>query len=203
MKRFLIKIIIVITLGLYYSSLGIAHPGWGIEHDSKGNLFFTDIINKTIWKLDKEGNLSAFSKEKWSHQLIIDNNDNIFICNEEYKIGNGWNSVIKISPDGDESYIIPPTKTGNEFSGTLIAIDEIENVYFEYKNNIYKRTPGGNISLFIKKDFKGITNLNIINLNIVSANRTIFPILVTIKYCNNSTLFTHRHNCFVRIKSFF
>jgi len=166
MKRFLIKIIVVIAFGLLNSNLGIAHPGWGIEHDSKGNLFFTDIVNRTIWKLDTDGTLSAFSKEKWSHQLIVDRDDNIYICNEEYKMGNGWNSVIKISPEGDESYIIPPTKYGKEFSGTVIAIDENENVYYEYKNNIYRRSSDGDLSLYINRDFKGITNLKFLNDNL-------------------------------------
>jgi hypothetical protein len=158
-KGYLIKIILVTTISLLNLISVIAHPGWGIEHDSKGNLFFTDIVNKTIWKLDTDGNLSAFSKEKWSHQLIIDDDDNIYICDEEYKMGNGWNSVIKISPDGEESYIIHPTKYGKEFSGTLIAIDENENVYFEYRNKIYIKTLDDNPALYLNKDFKGITNL--------------------------------------------
>ena len=166
MKRCLVKIIVVITFWLLYSFIGIAHPGWGIERDSKGNLLFTDIVNRTIWKLDTDGTLSALSKEKWSHQLIIDNDDNIYICNEEYKMGNGWNSVIKISPEGEESYIIHPIKYGKEFSGTVIAIDENENVYFEYKNYIYKRTFDGDLSLYINKNFKGITNLKFLNDNL-------------------------------------
>jgi hypothetical protein len=29
-----------------------AHPGWGIAVDSKGVIYFTDIVNRTIWKLE-------------------------------------------------------------------------------------------------------------------------------------------------------
>jgi len=170
MKRYLVNIVSIITLGVHCSSI-LAHPGWGIEHDSKGNLFFTDIVNKTIWKLDNDGKLSAFSKEKWSHQLFIDNNDNIYICNEEYKIGNGWNSLIKISPDGYESYIIPPTKRGIEFSGTLIAIDDSENVYYEYDNNVYKRTSEGKYSLYVTENFNSISNLDFLNSNLYVVSR--------------------------------
>ena len=162
MKRIQISILVIIILGVHCFPI-FAHPGWGIEHDSKGNLFFTDIVNKTIWKLDKDGVLSAFSKEKWSHQLFIDEDDNIYICNEEYKIGNGWNSIIKISQDGNESYIIPPIKRGIEFSGTLIAIDDNQNIYYEYNNNLYRRNSEGKYSLYITNDFGTISNLDFLN----------------------------------------
>lgn len=176
MKRYLVNIVIIITLGVHSSSI-FAHPGWGIELDSKGNLFFTDIVNKTIWKLDNEGKLSAFSKEKWSHQLFIDEDDNIYICNEEYKIGNGWNSLIKISPDGDESYIILPTKHGIEFGGNLIAIDDSENVYYEYNNSVYKQNSDGKYSLFIKEIFNSISNLDFFNSNLyIIARDKIFTV---------------------------
>ncbi|UCH65404.1 MAG: hypothetical protein JSW63_12500, partial [Ignavibacterium sp.] len=122
---------------------------------------------------DTRGNLSAFSTEKWSHQLIIDDYDNIYICNEEYNMGNGWNSVIKISPDGDESYIIPPTITGKEFSGTLIAIDKNKNIYFEYENRIFIKTSNGNPALYIKKNFNGITNLKYLRGNLFIVDKEI------------------------------
>lgn len=163
----MIRTLQIIIIYILFQLPVFAHPGWGIDFDSRGNLYFTDIINKTIWKLSQNGELTAFSEMKWSHQLFVDEDDNIIICNEEFKMGNGWNSVIKISPNGDESYIVEPTKYGMGFSGSLIV--PINNlIVYEYKNNLFSlNKDSGYTKLIDKSKFSSITNLHIEDNNTV------------------------------------
>ena len=84
------------------------------------------------------------------HQLFVDEHDNLYLENEETQLGNGWVSLIKVAPNGEESYVIEPTKN-NELLGSKFALDKDGNLYYQHiytKEDdvyvyIYKREPGG------------------------------------------------------------
>ena len=56
--------------------LVFAHPGIGIVKDSKGNIFYTDL--KQVWKIDPSGNKTIVVKGVHTHELSIDEQDNLY-----------------------------------------------------------------------------------------------------------------------------
>jgi len=125
-----------------------AHLGWGLQFDSKGNLYFSDVVNRRILKITNDGRLEVVSTNKWVHDLQIDENDNLYLGNEETSLGNGWNSLIKISPDGTESYLISPTQNRDLFNGESFVVDSNGFVYNSRNNVIHKIDSNENFSVF-------------------------------------------------------
>jgi hypothetical protein len=71
MKKFLISNF------LFLLSFTIAaHPGIGIVKDSKGNIYYTDL--KQVWKISSDGNKSIVVSGVHTHELYIDQQDNLF-----------------------------------------------------------------------------------------------------------------------------
>ncbi len=60
-----------------------AHPGIGIVRDSQGNVFYTDLIH--VWKITPGGNRSIAVKNVHTHELYIDEQDNLYGEHEWYK----------------------------------------------------------------------------------------------------------------------
>lgn len=54
----------------------LAHPGVGIVEDSKGNIFYSDL--KQVWKIMPDGRKIIAVKNVHTHELYIDNHDNLF-----------------------------------------------------------------------------------------------------------------------------
>jgi hypothetical protein len=119
-----------------------AHPGWGLVADSRGNIFFADIVNTTIWKYSANGDLSKLYTNKWTHQLNIDSDDNLYIEYEQYINGVHWSGLIMVSPDGSETNLIPLTNDHELFLSGNTTIDNQGNIYFANQNRIYKHEPG-------------------------------------------------------------
>lgn len=71
MKRFLISNVLLLLS--YYP---LAHPGIGIVKDSKGNIFYTDL--KRVWKIAPDGNKTIVVKGVHTHELFIDEQDNLY-----------------------------------------------------------------------------------------------------------------------------
>ena len=66
---------------IFYFSLLIcftvsAHPGIGIVKDSKGNIYFTDLAQ--VWKISLDGTKTAVVSGVHTHELYIDENDNLY-----------------------------------------------------------------------------------------------------------------------------
>ena len=53
-----------------------AHPGIGIVEDSKGNIFYTDL--EKVWKISKDGTKKVVVNNVHTHELYIDETDNLF-----------------------------------------------------------------------------------------------------------------------------
>lgn len=53
-----------------------AHPGVGIVEDSRGNVYFTDLSQ--VWKISPNGKKSIAVPHVHTHELFMDENDNLF-----------------------------------------------------------------------------------------------------------------------------
>jgi len=53
-----------------------AHPGIGIVKDSKGNIYYTDLAK--VWKIATDGSKTAIVSSVHTHELYIDENDNLY-----------------------------------------------------------------------------------------------------------------------------
>ncbi|MCW5911454.1 MAG: hypothetical protein KIT62_10285 [Cyclobacteriaceae bacterium] len=96
---------------LWVSSFAWAHPGVGIVMDSKGNVFYTDL--KQVWKIDTQGKKSVVVRNVHTHELYMDEQDNLF---GEHLWYNGerldtWGHYVwRYSADGKFEKIIPDTE---------------------------------------------------------------------------------------------
>jgi len=71
MKKFLISNFLFLI-----SFVIAAHPGIGIVKDSKGNIYYTDL--KQVWKISSDGSKTAVVKGVHTHELYIDEQDNLY-----------------------------------------------------------------------------------------------------------------------------
>jgi ribosomal protein L32E len=88
-----------------------AHPGIGIVEDSRGNIFYTDLEH--VWKIDVAGTKSIAVKNVHTHELFLDEQDNLFGENLWYngeKLNTWGHYVWKFSSQGKFEKIIPDTE---------------------------------------------------------------------------------------------
>src|SRR6185436_5881641 len=100
---------IIITL-IFISNISIAHPGIGVVEDSRGNIFYTDL--EQVWKVAPNGVKSIAVPNVHTHELFLDENDNLF---GEHLWYNGdatktWGHYVwKFTKNGQFQKIIPNT----------------------------------------------------------------------------------------------
>ena len=88
-----------------------AHPGVGIVQDSKGNVYYTDLAQ--VWKISPEGKQSIVVAHVHTHELYMDESDNLFgehlWYNGEQK--NTWGYYVwRLSAAGKLEKVIPDTE---------------------------------------------------------------------------------------------
>lgn len=105
----------------------------GIVMDSKGNVFYTDLVH--VWKISAEGELSIAVKDVHTHQLHIDENDNLYgehVWYEGEETDEWTYYVWCLDQEGELSQTIPPTR-GFPVNNTLVR-DSDGNSYFPVKS---------------------------------------------------------------------
>ena len=124
-----------------------AHPGIGIVKDSKGNIYYTDLAN--VWKISINGSKSAVVKNVHSHELYIDEYDNLYgehlWYNGESKDTWGY-YVWCLKNTGELVKEINPTEGFR--SNYSFARDSMGNMYWVERfttSRIMKKTKGGEI----------------------------------------------------------
>ncbi len=105
------KYLLITSYCLIISVSSLAHPGVGILEDSKGNVFFTDLTQ--VWKIDLTGKKVVVVPNVHTHELYLDENDNLFgehlWYNGEAK--NTWGYYVwRLSGDGKIEKVIPDTE---------------------------------------------------------------------------------------------
>jgi hypothetical protein len=102
---------IITTIGLFLAAIiSYAHPGVGIVMDSKGNVFYTDL--KQVWRIDPNGKLSIAVSHVHTHELYIDEKDNLYGEHLWYEgeASNKWGHYVwRLSGSGKLDNIVPPT----------------------------------------------------------------------------------------------
>jgi hypothetical protein len=92
-------------------SVALAHPGIGLVEDSKGNVFYTDLAK--VWKISPDGKKSVALNNVHTHELFLDENDNLF---GEHLWYNGeqadtWGHYVwKFTHGGKFQKVIPDTE---------------------------------------------------------------------------------------------
>jgi ribosomal protein L32E len=88
-----------------------SHPGVGIVQDSKGTVFYTDT--ERVWKISVDGKKSIAVPDVHTHELYIDDHDNLFGEHLWYngERANTWGHYVwRLSPDGRLEKVIPNTE---------------------------------------------------------------------------------------------
>jgi gluconolactonase len=97
----------------------------GASVDKKGNVFFTDQPNNTIWKYDTDGKLSLFRENAGrSNGTYVDKSGNLITCADEK--GQIWS----IDKKGKETIVLKDFQ-GDQFNGPNdLWIDPKGGIYF-------------------------------------------------------------------------
>ena len=148
---------LVIALLAVTVSPAAGHPGSGIVVTGDGTVYFTDVMNETIWALPPEGTLAPLQRNRWTHCLFLGDDGTLFYEREEPVDGVAPCSFWKITPDGDHVRLIAPESDRRKFAGAEFVVDDDEHVYYahterdatnQWRTRIMKRTPAGEVSVF-------------------------------------------------------
>ena len=146
-------------IGMINTSSVFAHPGTGIVMDSKGNVFYTDLVH--VWKISTEGDVSIAVEDVHTHQLYLDSDDNLY---GEHVWYNGeardtWSYYVWcLSSTGELEQTVPPTE---EFPVNNTLVRDLEgSMFYSEKDGdhdlLMKETLGGVISTHSEHKFRDI-----------------------------------------------
>lgn len=111
----------------------------GPAADTKGNVYFTDQPNNSIWKYATDGKLSLFSNRAGrSNGMYFDKQGNLLTC------ADNENQLWRFSPDGKKSEVLLNDMNGHKFNGPNdLWIDAKGGIYFTdpyYQRDYWTRT---------------------------------------------------------------
>ena len=130
------KFIVFLLYFICNSLILEAHPGIGIVLDSKGNVFYTDLNH--VWKISPKGEHSIALRDVHTHELYIDEEDNLYGEHEWYEgeATDKWgNYVWRLSNDGVFEKTIPDVE-GFLDNNTLVR-DHKNNTYWVERSDTY------------------------------------------------------------------
>jgi hypothetical protein len=142
----------------------LAHPGIAIVKDSKGNIYYSDL--QQVWKL-KDGKKVIAVPNVHTHELYIDSNDNLY-GQHEFNSNDTtfYHYLWQLGPDGKLDTVVN-TQLAYQQVDFSLARDKEGNEYYTKQFlkrrdtvNIYKKTPDGRETIFVKGNFKGVTWLH-------------------------------------------
>jgi len=111
------------------SILAVAHPSVSIVMDSKGNVFYSDLMQ--VWKIDTNGKKTVVVSGVHTHELFRDEADNLYGEHLWYngEVEKTWGHYVwRLSPNGKLEKIIPPTEGfPNDYS---FVRDKAGNMYW-------------------------------------------------------------------------
>ena len=91
-----------IVLGyLLALSPATAHPGVGLVEDSRGNIYYTDLVH--VWKVHPDGRKTIAVRNVHTHELALDAQDNLYgedLVYEGEAVNRWHHRIWKYAPDG-------------------------------------------------------------------------------------------------------
>ncbi|MBN2365076.1 MAG: hypothetical protein EH225_03105 [Calditrichaeota bacterium] len=133
------KPLVTLVLVLLFFSAGETHPGYGIVSDGKGKIYFTDIGRETIWKMDNNNIISTVTTGKWTHQLFLDSQNNLYFTDEESTDNQNGYSFWKISETGTLTQLIPP-RTRDNFPSDIFVMGDNGTLYVANNTTVFQST---------------------------------------------------------------
>lgn len=115
-----------------------AHPGVGIVMDSKGNVFYTDLTQ--VWKIDTKGSKSIAVRNVHTHELYMDEHDNLFGEHLWYDVErpSDWaHFVWRLSAGGVYEKIVPATEGFREEYS--FVRDYLGNMYWADRSKVCQK----------------------------------------------------------------
>ncbi len=158
MKALLGPLIVMLS-----ATTALAHPGWGIVQDSRGNVFFTDT--RQVWKITPDGRVSVAVANVHTHELCVDAGDNLYgehLWYEGDATGKWGHRVWRLRPDGTVGDVIP-ARAGFRTDYSFVR-DREGTMYWADRGAvtvIRKRSPAGNISTHAAADFRSVERMTV------------------------------------------
>lgn len=152
----------LLVVVLFFPFIISAHPGIGIVKDSKGNIYYTDL--EQVWKMEN-GNRSVAVPHVHTHELYMDNKDNLYGENLRYsgdRSNKYYHHLWVLQPDGGLDTLIGPVQAYVQTDFSL-ARDTAGNEYFIKQadsSRIFKKLPGKKELVFAEGNFAGVTWLH-------------------------------------------
>ena len=141
-RRWLMKRVLIAAALLGAASPALAHPGWGIVRDSRGNIYYTDLEH--VWRLAPDGTKSIAVRGVHTHELYVDAGDSLFGEHLWYEgeATDRWGyRVWRMARDGEISTVIPPTEGFR--SDYSFVRDAAGNMYWHDKGVVHRRSSAG------------------------------------------------------------
>ena len=128
----------------------MAHPGIGIVVDSQGAVYYTDLEH--VWKISPDGKHSIAVKDIHTHELYIDESDNLYGEHVWYEgeATDKWGYYVWcLTIDGSLQHTVPPTE-GFPINNTLVR---------DFEGNQYWSEKSGDHEILKRQDANGQTVL--------------------------------------------
>ncbi len=128
----------------YDATLQVAQ---GIARDRWGNIYFSDVNNRYIRKLNQAGIISTLTGiDFYPAGVAVDTFGNIYVA--DISTVPLINEILKITPDGSWSVFVPNTSSLSNING--LGMDRSNNLYIANGglNEIMKVTPAGIMTVF-------------------------------------------------------
>ncbi len=61
-----------LLLPFFCFSVAWADPGWGLVEDSRGNIYFGDVLRNVVWHLNPTGQVNTVATGRHAHALCLD-----------------------------------------------------------------------------------------------------------------------------------
>lgn len=127
----------------------MAHPGVGLVEDSRGNVYYTDLVH--VWKVSPDGRKTIAVRNAHTHELALDAADNLYgedLVYEGEALNRWHHRLWKRSPDGRVTDLFGKRAGFRNDHG--FARDRRGTEYWIFFENsiclLRKRTPDGRIA---------------------------------------------------------
>jgi sugar lactone lactonase YvrE len=117
--------VVAVLIGLAGPAPARAHVGYGIVVDSHGVVYFADVPRATVWRIGRDGRLTAFVRGRHTHGLALDVADNLYGEDAQFVASRFRITLWRASPGGSVENLLsvftdPPAENiiARDFAGS-------------------------------------------------------------------------------------